>query len=137
VGYIMHEPGGTPGGILDKGWEDNQRECQRFFNKSNGYAIPALNAAWVYVGTTIQGNTGARGLIQFPVRMAIVPAMTYCGNTTAIGNLYSESAGANIAVSSSSVNDSGVSAFVMGTAAPASLGNGPALLGCWTADTSW
>ena len=137
LGYIMHEPGGTPGGILDKSWEENQRECQRFFNKSGSYSTPVLNAAWEMVGTSIQNNTGARSIIKFPVRMAIVPAMTYCGSTTALGNLYLEAATANTALSSSTPYDLGVTSFTFGTAAPAALQTGPAILGCYTADTSW
>jgi hypothetical protein len=125
--------------LIDKPFQQNYGECLRYFQKSNGYTTPVLNGSWVAIGTSMLSNVWGRSFVQFPVKMANAPTIATCGTVAGTAQIYLETSGTNVAVDTAGYNpyDGGFAQVKLTANAPATAGNGPALLGCWTADTGW
>jgi hypothetical protein len=139
IGFVQHEPGSQCTPFLDKRFDTNLWECQRYFQKSGPYGAQAVASGnWETIGVHIPGNVAGRGLIRFNPRMAKAPTMQcWSASGQGAGLIYVEGNGTNYTVNGWSVYDTSVEQYTVTTAPPATLGNGPQVLGSWTADTGW
>jgi hypothetical protein len=136
--FIQHEPGGTPTGILDKGWAINELECLRYYCKSYDYGVPVGSTSVNWSGEVfLYGATPyGFGIVPFPVPMAQRPTVTtYISGGTGIGtaNQVQEYPSAtNRAVSSTQTTTKGISFINCGTVTANSW-----LRFQYQADTGW
>lgn len=136
LGYIMHEPGPTPGGIIDKSWQDNEWESQRYWAKSYPYNQVAGTSNLSGTPGLWTSSSWAMGWIGFPRRMALVPAVTYYNPSTGAANsCYSWPAGTALPVGTQSpwgITEMGINGF-----SPTGVTANQFCYVHWTADTSW
>lgn len=133
--FIQHEPGPNCTQFIDKPFNQNLLECQRYFQKSVPYGtLPTAGSGspcLVAVATGANTSAARGGAIIFPTRMAKTPAGTVQYNGT-LNTLYADLVG-SVSVSVVSCTDMGIRSLTLAS----TLASVQSLIGDWIADTGW
>jgi hypothetical protein len=137
IGFIQHEPGPYCSNFLECAFQKNLLTCQRYFAKSQGYAIAVPTASqYRGLGSFLTGSTACRLNIVFPVEMAKAPTMTFWNHVPTINTLYVSWVNASAPIASYAyVSTRGVGQANMSASGGAAQ-YGP-VMGQWKADTGW
>lgn len=137
IAFVQHEPGPLCTTLIDKPFSQNYDECLRYYQKSYSYAtaigtsgsVPGyLNGLVASIANYIVGFAG------FTKPMAKVPtAVLYDMSNGVINNLYNNSSGAHVVVSSAPASEKSIMYAYVSTAQTA----GQWLSAHYTADTGW
>jgi microcystin-dependent protein len=133
VGYIMHEPGATPNGPLDKDFEANLRECARHYQKGRAYTQLACQGNVIQVGQLLNNSTTVRAGVRFGTEMAKTPTVRMVGSgVTTLNTCYIDAVG-NSNIASIAADSAGIDGITL--AAASNPGSPVAVLGDWDAST--
>jgi hypothetical protein len=139
LGFVQHEPGAQASTLIDKAFDQNLSECQRYFTKSYPYGSKPGDSSLGYVcpflivPSSPASVSSAVGHLPFPKRMAKQPTfISYATNGT-INSSTTYSAGTVVGVAGVSGNDSGLTSLNYSAAQT----GGMAMAFHYTADTGW
>lgn len=137
--FIQHEPGPVCTEPMDISWEQNYRQCQRYYTKSAPYGTAPNQAMWSFIGPWV-GSTAVRTgtSVRWPVELAKTPTVTMYDNTNTPNQIYMDFNGVRYAVASCSMTSP--TRFVEQvnlTTTPSGINAGSTALASWTADTGW
>jgi len=138
LGFVQHEPGSVCTTLIDKPFDDNLRQCKRYYGKSNPYAsIFPTNAQYQQIGCFATSTT-VRAFISYEVEVAKQPTVTLASNTGVLGQVFVDAAAPTNPGASAGLITTRVAGQISLTAALTTPPNsGAAVLGQWQADTGW
>lgn len=137
IGFMQHEQGPVCTGLIDLPWEQNLRDCKRYYQKSWGYANATPDGNWRQLGKYI-GSASIRCSIRFPEELHTNPTCTlYNASTGTPNTAYVDLQAPTAALTGAATgNASGINGAVTSTnyvLSPANMA--VTVIGYWSADT--
>jgi hypothetical protein len=102
--FVQHEPGATPTQFMDLPFQDNLRQCLRYFWKSTSYSMKCPTSGnWRGIGQFVSNSNLVRCRVLYPFEMAINPTVAMFDNTVTANAVYIPGVG-SVAIASTSGN---------------------------------
>jgi hypothetical protein len=102
--FVQHEPGATCTQFMDIPYQDNLRQCQRYFFKTTSYSVRCPTSGnWSGIGQFVPNSTAVRCRVLFPFEMAIAPTIAMFDNTTTANAIYLPGVG-SVAIANATAN---------------------------------